>query len=190
MSCWPALTWILLLAQNPPADERLARCWADLGSDDVVVNAAAVRDLVAAPREVVPFLRQRLQGRGSTDLERRVAGLIAELNNDDFEVRDRATRELQGLREQALVQLQSALADTRSPEVRLRLRLVLGNRTAPEGVKSTEQRRLGLVVRVLELVGTPEAREMLTTMARSDPDVGLRGEARLALQRLERKGRP
>jgi hypothetical protein len=210
MNNLPALTLVLLLTQTPaqepqpapPAavpgqevkpdkgDERLARWWADLGSDDDVVSATAVSKLVSAAQETVPYLRQRLAGRGSTEKERRVAGLIADLDNDDFEIRDRATRELQAVREEALVQLQSALRETRAPEVRARLRLILGNRAVAEGVKSVEQRRLEGVIRVLELVATAEAREMLTTMARTDPDVGLRGEAKLALQRLERKGRP
>ncbi len=195
MTCLPSLTLVLLLAQTaaPEArpetvNEQLARCWADLGSEDAVVSATAVSRMVAAAKEAVPYLRQRLQGCGSTEKERRVAALLADLDSDDFEVRDRATRELQGVREEALVQLQSALRDARSPEVRLRLRLILGNRAVVEGVKSAEQRRLEKVVRILELVATPEAREMLTTLAQTDPDAGLRRRSETGFRAVEGKG--
>jgi hypothetical protein len=81
--------------------------------------------------------------------------------------------------------LRKALAAGPSAEVTRRLeRLLLNLRsTEPAG----ERLRTLRALQVVELMGTPEARQFLEALAKGEADAWLTGEARAALQRLDRR---
>jgi RNA polymerase sigma factor (sigma-70 family) len=77
-----------------PAD--LDACWSDLAGADAARAYRAIRSLAASAAEVVPYLAARLPPVETAD-EKRLAGLLADLDSDDFRVRAHALKELEGL---------------------------------------------------------------------------------------------
>src|SRR5207249_2649442 len=96
-----------------PAD--LEVCWEALAGNDAGTAFAQMLDLVAAPKDTVPFLKDRLNPAAPLDLKR-VEELIRQLDDDQFKVRDPAAEELLKLGEQVVPALDKALAGKPAPE--------------------------------------------------------------------------
>src|SRR5262249_21950291 len=101
---------------EPRAAAALARLWADLGSETGETAFRAIWTLAACP-DAVAFLRTRVKPIPPADPER-VRFLIAELNHDDFDRRDKAAQKLADLGVRAESELRRKLATTTSAEVR------------------------------------------------------------------------
>src|SRR5262249_58694921 len=99
--------------------EELKRLWQDLADDDAVRAYRAVGTLAAAPKQAVPWLQTRLRRPAAAD-PARIAGLIRDLDNKKFTVRDEAARELEKLGELAAPLLRKARESQPTPEARLR----------------------------------------------------------------------
>src|SRR5437899_7928536 len=113
-----------LAPAEPPSSKNLEALWLELGTDDKVKAQQAIEALVASPGQTVPFLKERLRAVPQPDA-RYLAGLIADLGDARFAVRERATRELEGLGESVESVLRKALADSPSAEARSRIKHVL-----------------------------------------------------------------
>jgi hypothetical protein len=178
------------LGQGPPRNAlprtELERFWLDLGSRDALVAAPAVRAMIAGPKESVPFLEERLLARSAGADQKRVRRLIEELDADTFKARENASQELGRLGKEAVPLLKQALRDTSSPEVRVRIGRLLEGQKLRGGELSAEQRVVLRSVRVLEQVGTPEARRLLEMLAEEDLPPALIAEVKSALGRLAR----
>ena len=96
---------------------ELERLWADLAGKEAMAYRA-LWELVAVGRQSVPFLAQRLRP-VQVDKDR-LARWIADLDADDFEVREKAKRKLEGLGEAAEGALRKALERPLSPEANRR----------------------------------------------------------------------
>jgi hypothetical protein len=160
---------------------ELERLWTDLGNEDGVRSYRAVWRLAAADPSVVAFLAQRLRPVPRVEGER-LTRLIAELDSDRFETRDRAAEELQRLGERAEPALRQALAGRSSLEVRRQLKTLLERLEA--GTISSEQLHMLRAVEVLETIGTTEARAVLEHLAGGAPSALLTREAKASLERL------
>jgi hypothetical protein len=129
------------------------------------------------------LLRQRLRPAQPAD-PRRVAQLLADLDGNEFAVRQRAAEELEKLADLVEPALRKALAEKPSPEVRKQLERIL------EGLErehlSAEQLRTFRALEAVELVGTPEAKELLAALAGGTPAARLTRWAKAALERLRR----
>jgi hypothetical protein len=176
-------------AAGPPPAARLSPrelgpLWASLAGGDAAQARRAVWSLAAAPEQAVPFLREHLRPAPPPD-RRRLAKLVADLDADRFEVRERATAELGALGDGAEPALREALAGRPPPEVSRRLEQVLararGSAPPPESLRALRG------VEVLEQAGTPEARRLLESLARGDPQARLTREAKACLERLARQ---
>jgi WD40 repeat protein len=163
--------------------------WAGLADADGARAYRAVWQLVATPRQAVPFLRERLRPVRAPD-PRRVARLVADLDSDQFDVREKATEELAGLGELAVPALRHALKGTPTPEARRRIERLLEQ--LGEGATSPARLRALRASAVLERIGTPEARRLLTELAQGAEEARLTREAKASLQRLDgqRTGSP
>src|SRR5262249_9471828 len=104
-----------------PAD--LEACWAALAGGDAAEAYAKMGDLVAAPKDTVAFLKERIQPAAPVDLKR-VRELMDQLDDPQFKARDQATNELQRLGEQVVPALDKALADNPPLEPKQRLERV------------------------------------------------------------------
>jgi RNA polymerase sigma factor (sigma-70 family) len=161
--------------------EQLEALWTDLANKDATHAYRAIQDLIAAPKQAVPFLAQHVQPQAPVT-DKRIAQLIAELDNERFEPREAATIELAGLEKRAEPLLREALANDPSPEARRRLESLLGYLQAPVTFAPTQ--RLLRTIEVLEHLATPEARQLMQKLAAGVPDACLTREAKAALERL------
>jgi hypothetical protein len=156
--------------------------WKDLASEDADEACEAIAWLTRAPaveRQTIPFLRQHLKPELPPNTER-LRKLIADLGNDEFNVRETAQRELEKLGDVALPALQKKVEATSSAEVRRRATAIL---KAPQHL-SAEKLQGIRGVEVLEHFGTAEAKEYLETLARGAPGSRVTDAAKLALDRL------
>ena len=105
------------------------------------------------------------------------------LDSDDFAVREQATRELETFGRSALPALRKVLREDPSVEVRRRVESLL-EQLEQQGHFSEELRALR-AVEVLEVIGSPEARELLKKWSAGPPGHRLTTEAAAALARLK-----
>jgi hypothetical protein len=169
---------------------ELDAAWRDLAGADAAKGFDAALALSAAPaKQVVPYLRERLRPATRATVEAdRLARLVRDLDDDAFEVRERATKELAELGESAAPALRKALANPSSVEARRRLEDLLDKLTArdiPPG-----QLRALRALRVLEELDTPDARTILKDLAGGAADDPLTHEATALLARLARRVPP
>jgi RNA polymerase sigma factor (sigma-70 family) len=168
-------------------DGEAAQCWKDLTGDNFARVRGAMLKLVGAPDQAVPMLREQLKPVQPADAKL-VAGLIAALGSDVFEDRSAAFRELRGFGERAAGPLRKALKGTAELELRRRIEQLLDE--AERDAHGPERTRMRRAIQVLELAGTPEARQLLRTLAQGAPDAHLTDSAKEALDRLGKQPLP
>jgi RNA polymerase sigma factor (sigma-70 family) len=181
-----ALVWDLTRSVQAGGRELRDRdsFWTDLAKDEADPAYRAMWALTATPAETIAFLRQRLvPGAQDPSRQDRITRLIADLDADDFVARERATKELQQLAEEAEPALRQLLAGKPSAETRKRAEQLLEQR-AEQG-PSADVLRVVRAVTVLEQIGTPEARELLRAYSAGAGGARLTREARAALERLD-----
>jgi hypothetical protein len=160
------------------------KLWADLAGEDAARAYEATRKLAAAPNVSIPFLRKHLPPMPAAE-EKRVARLIADLDSDDFATRQKATADLEKLGELALPAYRQALNGKPPLETRRRLEDLQAKAYAAWWDVSGERLRSLRAVEALELAGTKEAREVLSTLAAGAEGARLTEEAKAALKRLQ-----
>jgi hypothetical protein len=170
--------------KDKPSAEQLGKAWDDLTRRDALVVAPARRTLIAADQDAVAFLKDRLKPREATDEEKKIVKLIADLDDDDFAVREKGSARLAEIGEKADPFLKKALAETKSLEARRRIEALLANR-ADDGLTS-DQLQVLRAVRVLEQIGTRQARELLESLAKESLPPALGSEVKIALQRWKK----
>jgi WD40 repeat protein len=163
--------------------KELAALWGDLAAEDAAVAGRAVWELAGAEGGAVALLRGRLAPAPRPDAKR-IDRLIAELDSDDFQTRQRASAELEKLGEAAAPALRRVAANSPSVEVRRRAEELLARLTAwgPEGL------RVLRAVEALEYAGGPDARRLLKFLAGGAPEARLTVEAEESLARLAARG--
>jgi dipeptidyl aminopeptidase/acylaminoacyl peptidase len=163
-------------------DERLDALWEVLRREDVVDAHPAMRELAAAPARSLPLLRAKVRPLPEADAtEKELRWWIADLDADDFAVREAAASNLERAGVAAKPVMEKALAAKPSEETARRLRGLL--RTLEHSI-SPEELRLLRGVDVLEHIGTDEARQILRTLADGAETASLTRAAKQALARL------
>jgi len=171
----------LALQQRTPAE--LEALWEDLGSADAGKGHQAVRALMTAPDRAAQLLGQRL--RPVLHDEKQIRRWVAELDDDSFAVREKASEELAALGRGADPWISTALRSGPGPEARRRLQDLQELLHAPPS--TPEVLRQLRAVEVLERIGSTEARKVMQALAGGTPAALLTREARAALGRWERK---
>ncbi len=161
--------------------EEVEKLWAELAESNGAVRASQAGRALAAAKQTVPFLKGQLRSVPTAD-PKTTARWITDLDSAEFEVRERATKELEKLGESATTALQRALDDKPPLEVRQRVEALLNE--LQQVPVSPEQRQRLRAVRILEQIGTSEARELLETLAGGAAGARLTRSARSALDRL------
>jgi WD40 repeat protein len=184
------LTWNLARFTNRSAGraaklqgQALEGLWSDLASNDAAQAFTAMRQLCASPDEAIALLKQRV--RPATEPEaKRLVRLIADLESTRFERRRQAETELAGFGELAEPSLRQALADGPSLNQRQRLERLLNLLgKAPSAEKPRELR----AVELLELIGTPAARQLLESLGGGAATARLTRQASRAIHRLDQQ---
>jgi hypothetical protein len=195
---WTALVWDLTALWDRVApqgqSDRLGgslalpadAAWRDLGNGDGVRAYHTICLLERRPREAVPLLRGHIKEFLSQEVPP-VEQLLKRLDHDNFEEREKASAALERLGKDVEESLHRALADKPSAEMRLRIERLL--EAMKDARPTPEQLRLGRAIEVLEHIGTPEARDLLRSLARKTSGTRVPQLARAALLRLERAGK-
>ena len=166
----------------PPAE--IKRLWTDLADASGVKAYRAMWTLVAAGKQVLPFLGERLRPVPAPD-DARIARLIADLDSEQFKVRSQATKELQQLGELAERALRTAWEGKITLETRQRLTLLLDE--IRNRLLSSEQLQMLRALEVLENAATPEARKLLQTLSLGAQAALQTKEAKASLERLAKR---
>jgi RNA polymerase sigma factor (sigma-70 family) len=177
------VTGRLTRSRPRPADltaDKLNALWADLADADASRAYRAEQALFAAGDPAVLFLQDHLRPSAAGDA-RKIDRLLADLDSDEFAVREKAARQLAAMGEAAEGALRKLLSGKPSPEVRRRAEELLAGLDL---ARSQEQLRGVRALEVLEHVGTDAAKKLLEALAKGAPGARLTQEARESLRRL------
>ena len=176
VSRWPAP------AKTPTDPPPIPRLWGDLASSDATQAHRASWAGVASPKEALKELKGRLRPVAAAQVTA-IPGLVRQLDSDDFDERQQASRELEKIGSCAESALRRAAKESPSAEVRRRAEDLLTKLDANE-TRLREVRAIPL----LERIGTADAKKLLEELAKGAPDATLTREAKAALERLARRG--
>jgi RNA polymerase sigma factor (sigma-70 family) len=169
---------------RPPGDAArgtLAQAWEALARPDAQAGFLAQGRFLAEPGKAVACLAARLTPAVRPDPSR-VKALIADLGDDDFATRERATAALEEHWPATAAALREAVTKSSSAEARRRAERIL--REMGQGPTPGQLRGLR-AAEVLEWIATDEARTLLRELAKGAPEFGLTREAVAACRRLE-----
>jgi RNA polymerase sigma factor (sigma-70 family) len=166
--------------EKPPA-EGAAKAWADLAYADAKRAFRARWMLASAPNESISLLKERLRPAKAADPQR-LRRLLADLDSDQFAVREKAQEKLIQLGDLAEPALRQTLANNPSLEMRKRMQAILARLRGP--VKQPELLQALRAVAVLEDIASPEARRLLQELTKGTPASRLTREATASLERL------
>ena len=177
-----AVVWELVALERPArvASMRHETAWADLEGGDASRAYRAMLHLIASPDETARLFAKKLEPHAPVEAGR-IDRLVADLNDDDYKVREKATRELLEIGLLAADALKKAARST-SLEVKRRATDLLRRLEPGTGV-SPERLRSERAVEVLERIGTPAARTVLETMLKAKLDASLEASIRDSLAR-------
>lgn len=178
--------------ENPsplaPSAKELEAWWKDLAGEDAAQAHRAIANLVGAPKQAVALFKDRL--RPAADQSDRIPQLLAQLDDNQFAVRQMASHELERLGVQAEPALRRALRQNPSLEMRLRIERILARPALL--VRDAELLRAIRAVEVLEYLAEGAdasrfaARDLLTQLASGAAEARLTQEAKAARRRATR----
>jgi WD40 repeat protein len=170
----------------PLSNADLETHWKALATDDAAAGYRAMQMLASDPERSIPYLRTRLRPVAPAD-EKHLRQWIADLDSDQLTAREKATSELEKLGAAALHAMRKTLDDRPALETRRRLEQLIEKQERAEWLPSPERLRSRRALEVLERAGTPEAKDILTTLANGAPGAWLTLEAKAALARLAQR---
>ena len=159
--------------------EQLDSLWADLGDEDASKAYSAIRKLAAAPKLSMGYLKRHLQPVAPVDAKE-LARLLADLDSEQFAVREKAMQQLEKFGDRAATELHKALAGNPPLEVRRRIEQLLEKRNGADHI------RMVRALETLENIGTAEARDLCAKLAEGVADAPLTREAQATLRRMTR----
>lgn len=166
-------------------EERKAALWETLLRDDTKLGHAAMRELAASAARSLPLFRAKVQPFVEVKVdEKQVRRWIADLDDDDFKVRETATQNLERAGAVAKPLLEKTLAQKPSAEARRRLEELLEKTNQP--ISPAELRSLR-TVEILEQIGNDEAQRLLRSLAGGAEASSLTRAAKQSLERLAKK---
>lgn len=165
------------------SEQRIEALWTQLAGDAPSAYDA-LHTLRRAPAQVVPSLRGRLQ-----PMKVDFARLVADLDSDEFSVREKASQQLAKYGRIAEKTLRQALEKRPSPEVRRRIEDLLKDMGDGPAVVRASAREVRCI-EILESIGSAEARRILQTLASGIAEAELTQEAKASLARLARRTTP
>jgi WD40 repeat protein len=181
-----ALVWDLGKVARPaaamkaltPAD--LESYWQALAGSDGIKAFEAICDLTVSPKEAVAWIKDKVQPAAPV-AAKQIEELIGQVNDAQFKVREKAIAELYKIGEPIIPLLDKALEATPTLETRRRLEEMRGKLTGM--LLQGDRLRAYRAVEVLERIGTPDALQVLRTLADGAPGTLVTTSARTALER-------
>jgi WD40 repeat protein len=163
--------------------KELRDFWAALTGDDAAEAYRAIWALTASPEQTLPLIKEYLRSLPAAD-PKETARQIADLDSDDFAIREKAEKELGDQGDLVEPALRKTLDERPSPEVRRRVEHLLEKLEAPRQLQEYR------AIEVLERIGTSEAEKVLKEVAAGAPAARMTREAKGSLERLSRRLAP
>jgi hypothetical protein len=174
-------------AQGPPPKldaKQMEKLWDELASDDAAKAFKAMGQMAGVPAETTALLKSKLKPVDPPD-PKVVKQLLDDLNSETYTVRQKASVQLEKLADLAGPALREKLETKPSLEMRKRIEALLdkldGPVTLPELLRSLR------AVELLELIGTPEARQVLVPLSKGAPGHRMTEAAQGAVMRLDKR---
>jgi len=164
-------------------DKALGALWSDLAGENSRPYEA-MWILGESPRQALPFFKEHVKSLQGVD-PNLVQRLLAELDDSDFETREKAAKELAKMRYEIAPALRKALEGQIPMETRKRVQEIVDLLPA-QSIATGETVRTVRAIQVLERIGTKEACEILHKIAGG---AALARETQEAKEALERLGR-
>jgi WD40 repeat protein len=166
-------------ASKRRSDAEWEKLWDDLAADKAATAYRALWTLLHEPPRAVELLKKHLRSTPVRQLP--LAKWIADLDHDDFERRQAAEKSLREAGDAAEDALRQARANKPSLEARKRIGELLDE--IGQRRPSAEELRSLRAIQLLEEIGSPEARQLLTTLAKGWSASRQTREANAALNR-------
>jgi RNA polymerase sigma factor (sigma-70 family) len=166
-------------------NKQLEVMWADLADADAGRAFRAMGLLAQASPHAATWLGQRVKPAAVDG--KRLAQLVADLESNEFGVRQKASEELEKLGDLAEAALLKVLAAQPPLETKQRIENLL-DKVATDQALPVEALRALRVIEALEGQRTPEAREALKALAAGTPGTRLTREAQASLVRFGKTG--
>jgi hypothetical protein len=163
----------------------LADCWEALDQPDAARAAQALRTLAAEPEKSIPFVAQRLKALAAPKAQ--IPQLIKDLDAAAFDVREKATTELEKLGGEAEPALRHLLRSEPSPESKRRAESLLATAASQALLLPPERLRALRALTLLQRLATPEAGIALRDLAAGFAGSPIGLEAKAAMERLEKQ---
>ncbi len=172
---------------HPPAEvqlrpEQIESLWTDLAGADAAKAYRAIRTLAAGSKASIAFLKRHLHPAAAADAKQ-MTQLLADLDSEQFAVREKAMQELEKLGDRAATELHKALQGKPTLEAKRRIEQLLEKQKKQN---DAEYLRMVRAVETLEKMATPEARELCAALTVGAADAPLTREARATLRRMAR----
>jgi hypothetical protein len=175
--------------RNVPDAAELKQFWTTLQGRDAAAAYRDIRILTTFPSQTLPFLEKQLQSfLPPAELLSKIERWVAELDSDNFDTREKASRELRQAGDWAEAVLRRALVGNPSAELRRRAAPLLARlKTSNKSDELLAPRR---ALEVLEHIGTAPARKILQRLATGMAKGPLGEEAAESLARLRKHPPP
>jgi hypothetical protein len=184
---WDTTEWSKKVRPEPMklTPEQVADLWRDLGDGDSAKAHKAMRALADSP-QAIAYIQANIRIKGGDKFdEAKAKKLLAQLDDEDFDVREKAEKDLAAVGAAVLPLLRDALKNQPSVEVKLRVERLL------EAFKDqqfpNDQLRAQRAVEALEYAGTEDAIKALKALAGGDATDVVAHDAKAALERVERR---
>jgi hypothetical protein len=165
-----------------PAKGTLADAWEALAKPDAGAGFQAQGRFLAEPGKAVQWFAARVTPAVVPD-PALVKALIADLDNQNFASRERATAHIKELWPATAVALREVVAKSSTLEARRRAEVII--REMEKAITPPGALRALRAAEALEWIATKEARTLLLELAKGDPDAQLTRESAAACKRLE-----
>jgi WD40 repeat protein len=169
---------------EPLSEQRLSRCWKDLGDEDAEKAWKTICGLAARPSQAVSLIRKNLPPRPKL-APSRLSQLLKDLESEDFTTREDAAAELGKLGPIAAPSLRKFKAEAEAADTKKRVDLILGKQI--NNLVTVEELLWSRALEVLEYAGTAPARELLQAYADGEPSAQFTKDAKAACGRIAKR---
>jgi WD40 repeat protein len=167
--------------QEKPKPAEFDALWDELADADATKAYRLLQHLAAHPAEATALVKAKLPAATGKPLDAAaVEKQSADLDHEDFDRREAASKALAAAGQPASAALRKALRAAPSVEKKRRIEALLAALKNP----SPEMLRATRALELLERVGTPDAKQVLEELAKGNPDASLTQDAKATLKRL------
>jgi hypothetical protein len=182
------ILWNVLALPTPDRSESVSaddveKLWNNLGDRDSTKVFGALKQLVACRQRAVSAIEKHLAPVRAAD-PRVLAGLITDLGNNSFAIRNRAAKSLESMRELAEPYLQKTCAGRISAEERARIEQIL--KKLKDSEPPPEELRKLRALEIIEYIGARDSERLLEMCANGAPESRFTQASKATLQRLRK----